>query len=205
MSLWSIREAATKAQNGINNTSVVTLMAASARPAANKLFASSIMHTYNPRAGLVSRLYNRALTSFYLSQLKGSFIDFAVTSFQTNATGIYAKLRESAKKNDRGGVESVFTQPNCELIRICLKNNKPLPYQLYPTLESAKVVHCRMTFVKENQVESESFAHITVLFNCVTDTGERRVQYGIFERRLDNRDPQGWKIAYIDEDSPDSA
>jgi len=164
-----------------------------------KAFASSIVDTYNPKAGLLSQLYHRALTSFYLSQVKGSFMDFNKSDFPTTAVGIYAKLRESAKKNDKAILQDVLTLPNYDLFKMCLKNRKPLPYQLYKEVAQAKIVHCRMTSEKGNQVEMQTFAHVTVLLHCQSESGEPRTQLGIYERRMDNKQPHAWKIAFIED------
>ena len=168
-----------------------------------KAFASSIVDTYNPKASLLPRLYHRVLTGFYLSQIKGSFMDFSKSGFPTTALSIYTKLRESAKKNDKTALQDLLTLPNYDLFKMCLKNHKPLPYHLYKTVAQAKIVHCSLTSEKGNQVESQTFAHITVLFRCQSDSGEPRTQLGIYERRIDNKEPYSWKIAFIEDQRED--
>ena len=169
----------------------------------HKAFASSIVDTYNPNAGPLARLYSRILTSFYLSQLKGSFLEFSKTEFPNTASTIYRKLLEGVKKNDRVTLNEILTLPNYDLFKTCLKNNKQLPYLLCPQLESAKIVHCRLTSEKGNQVESETFVHITVALNCKSDTGRPKILLGIYERRMDNKAPYAWKIAFIEEEDED--
>lgn len=164
-----------------------------------KAFASSIVDTYNPKASLLPRLYHRALTGFYLSQVKGSFMDFSKSEFPTTAISIYTKLRESAKKNDKALLQDLLTLPNYDLFKMCLKNHKPLPYQLYKEVAQAKIVHCRLTSEKGNQVEAQTFAHITVLFRCQSESGQPRTQLGIYERRIDNKEPYAWKVAFIED------
>lgn len=168
-----------------------------------KTFASSIVDTYNPQAGWIPRLYHRVLTSFYLSQIKGSFLDFSKKEFPTTALNIYSQLRESVKKNDKVVLQEVLTQPNYDLFKMCFKHQKALPYQLYKQVAQARIVHCRLTSEKGNQVESETFAHITVLLKCESESGEPRSQLGIFERRMDNKQPHAWKIAFIEEQVDD--
>lgn len=164
-----------------------------------KTFASSIIDTYNPRASLLPRLYHRVLTGFYLSQIKGSFMDFSKSEFPATAIDIYSKLHESARKNDKTVLQDLLTLPNYDLFKMCFKNHKPLPYQLYKTVSQAKIVHCRLTAEKGNQVESQTFAHITVLLRCTSDSGEQRTQLGIYERRIDNKQPYAWRIAFIED------
>ena len=164
-----------------------------------KTFASSIIDTYNPKASLLLRLYHRVLTGFYLSQIKGSFMDFSKSEFPATAINIYSKLHESAKKNDKSALQDLLTLPNYDLFKMCLKNRKPLPYQLFKTVAEAKIVHCRLTAEKGNQVESQTFAHITVLLHCKAESGEQRTQLGIYERRIDNKQPYAWKIAFIED------
>lgn len=164
-----------------------------------KAFASSIVDTYNPKASLLPRLYHRVLTGFYLSQIKGSFMDFSKSEFPATATSIYSKLYESAKKHDKSALQEVLTIPNYDLFKMCLKNRKPLPYQLYKTVSQANIVHCRLTSEKGNQVETQTFAHVTVLFHCKSESGEQREQLGIYERRIDNKQPYAWKIAFIED------
>lgn len=164
-----------------------------------KNYSSTIVHPYNPKAGVFEKVTNEIYKKYYLSQIKSSFLDFDKTNFGNVATEIYLEAHKAFKKNDKTELMRLFTHPNYELLKLCQKIKKEPPFTLWPYVDSAKIVNSSINAEQGDSIDINNFAQITVMMLCRDTENSQKLQYNVFERRLDIKKKNEWKIALIED------
>ena len=163
------------------------------------LFASSIINPYLERTSLLGKLLNRVTTGFYLSNIKNSFIDFEKLQFPSVAMSLYQEVHKAHNKRNKTELFRLLTQPNYDIINHCHKYNLPLPFSLYAVPKSANIISAFITSEQGDNIDVNNFAHITLEMLMLDSEGKTKRQVNVFERRLDVKLLNAWKIALIED------
>jgi hypothetical protein len=162
-------------------------------------FASSILYPYDPQAFIFRRFWESLFTKFYLSQLSIHFPDFKSGEFPPISTEIYKKVSEVIQKNTKNDLLILMTPPNVEIIKICNKTNKKLPFCIYEHVISSRIVHARLVSEYNYNSPNVKFAHITMKMEFLDTEGQKKTQFNVFERRLDQKNKDSWRIGFIED------
>ncbi|CAG9320114.1 unnamed protein product [Blepharisma stoltei] len=162
-------------------------------------YATSIAHYYNPSNNFLKRFAWNILTRYYITQIKGTFLDFDKKSFTNQAKDIYTGAYKALYKGDKTDLNKMMTHPNYECLKYCQKLNTNPPFTIYPEVKSAKLVQAYITSEKGDNISINNFAHITVKMTCEDENGNQITQINVFERRLDSTNKMPWRIAIIED------
>mmetsp|Transcript_4944 Transcript_4944/g.9270 ORF Transcript_4944/g.9270 Transcript_4944/m.9270 type:complete len:174 (-) Transcript_4944:18-539(-) len=166
--------------------------------AAQKLGKSSyagtqlIPHMYPPTTS--QNWYFNILTKLRLSQMSSQFLDFQKSAFPEVAIKLYSDFKVALKRNDKTALNNLITMAHYEMIRASQKHNVPLPYTILPSLTTAKIVYASIVTENNSDTEEAKFAQLTVLFSS-----EALEQLTVFERRLDVKTKDAWKLASVED------
>lgn len=161
--------------------------------------ASSVLYPYIPKSPFYTRIPNWIYSKFCLSQISNYFLDFKDREFTTTATRIYMEASAALNKGNRSSIVEYMTLPNVEIAKISQKHGKELPFKVFKNISAAQIVHARISSESEENSASVNFAHITVKMDSLDDNGQTHSQTVVFERRLDNKLKESWKICFIDD------
>lgn len=161
-------------------------------------YASTIMHPYCPNEPFYMKFYNRILTNFHTSQIKHHFLDFDRSHFPELAISIYNKTYKAIHDKDKTALLQLVTLPNYELLKLAMKNNVDLPFTIHPLAEKAKIVQANIISERGDNVENSTFAHITLEMLCKAKDGSEVQQFNVYERRMDNKKKEAWRLALIE-------
>jgi hypothetical protein len=158
-------------------------------------YANQILYPYRPGLGVVPRMIHSVYTKFYLSQAKGYFPDFLPKEFPKIAEDVYGEVYQLIKGRKRGELMKFMTPPLVDMVRSSIKYNKPLPFSVFKQFETGNIVHARVSADSDLNSPKVNFLHLTLKFTC----GEL-AQHVTFERRLDNKFKDSWRVCFIEED-----
>ena len=85
------------------------------------------------------------------------------------------------------------------MIRLAQKSNKKLPFELYEKILRSKLVYVRVSSNSNENSAIVNFAHITMKMDFLTEAGEEKTQFNVFERRFDNKLKEAWRVGFIDD------
>lgn len=158
-------------------------------------FSNQILYPYNPNKNIFLRLIDKAYTKFYLSQAKSYFPDFFVNEFANIAEKIYLDVGHSAKGKKKTELNLYVTPPIADMIKISIKGNFALPFVLHPKVKSLYIEHARISTDSDENSLRVNFLHITT--RLLLDSQEEE-QLVTFERRLDDKFRDSWRICFIE-------
>jgi len=161
-------------------------------------YASTIMHPYNPQEPFYFKLYNKIMTNFHASQIRHHFLDFDRAHFPELSISIYNKTYKAFHDKDKPELLQLVTLPNYELLKLAMKNNVDLPFIFHPLALKAKLVQANIISERGDNVENSTFAHITMEMICKSKEGSEVTQYNVFERRMDVKKKEAWRLALIE-------
>lgn len=162
-------------------------------------YATSIVNPYVPTGGVFYKIMNLLRSDYHLSQMKISFLDFNRTEFPVVATQLYAAAYKAWAKFTKPDLLKLFTYPNYEIISLCHKLQITPPFLMYPHISHAKIVHATICSEQGNKIDVHNFAHVTLRMTFETEEWGKRTQFNVFERRLDIKQKNEWKLALIED------
>lgn len=160
------------------------------------VFSNQILYPYVPELGAVPRLVHTLYTKFYLSQAKSYFPDFMPKEFPKQAEKIYSEAYEQIKGKHRGELLSFLTPPLVEMVKSSMKHNKSLPFHFYKEIEMSSIVHARVSSDSSENSPKVNFLHLTLKVRNKETLDE---QFVTFERRLDDKFKDSWRVCFIDD------
>ncbi|OMJ95906.1 hypothetical protein SteCoe_631 [Stentor coeruleus] len=162
-------------------------------------WASSVLYPYDPNLPLYKRIPTQIYTKFCLSQISNYFVDFKAREFTATATRIYMEVSASLNKGNRSNLVDYMTHPNVEIAKISQKHGKELPFKIFNDIKTANIVYARISSETEDNSALVNFAHVTVKIDNLDENGQTHSQTVVFERRLDNKLKESWKICFIED------
>lgn len=162
-------------------------------------FASSIIYPYNRQASLFQRLYTRLATGYYLSNIKNTFLDFDPKEFPTTAMRFYSAVQRAHSKKNKSDLHKLLTQPNYEILNHCSKSNLSLPFEIHPVVKSAEILQAHIVSEQNDSIDINNFAQVTVRIVCEDKHGQEVDQISVWERRLDVKSLNAWKMALLED------
>lgn len=102
-------------------------------------------------------------------------------------------------KNDHLDIHNYAIPPIIDIIRHSQKIKSDLPFKIYSTPAHSKLLHIRISMNSEENSPQLNFAHLTVEMKFTDATGEEKTQLNIFERRLDNKIKNSWRLCFIED------
>ena len=166
---------------------------------AKSSFANTILYPYNPKLSKFLWLPHYVYTKFCLSQISNQFPDFKASEFSDVSIRIYHEIYQAVHKSNRGDLLKLLTPPKAEMIRLAQKSNKKLPFELYEKILRSKLVYVRVSSNSNENSAIVNFAHITMKMDFLTEAGEEKTQFNVFERRFDNKLKEAWRVGFIDD------
>ena len=145
------------------------------------------------------KLPNIVYTKFCLSQMTNEFPDFKTKEFSEISKKIYGEVYQLVQKNNKLGLIKLLTPPNVEIIKIAHKHNQKLPFGVYETVNKSQIVYARFSKDSDENSATVNFAHITMKMDCLDENGKEKIQLNIFERRLDSKLKDSWRISFIED------
>ena len=163
------------------------------------VFSNQVLYPYEPEQGRIQRLVHTLYTKFYLSQAKSYFPDFIPKEFPKQAGKIYSEAYDQIKGKHRGELLSFMTPPLVEMVKSSMKHNKSLPFHVFKEFEISSSVHARVSSDSSENSPKVNFLHLTLK---VTNKGTQDEQFVTFERRLDDKFRDSWRVCFIDDEAP---
>lgn len=164
-------------------------------------FANQIMYPFVPNQNFILRIIHKAFTKFYLSQAKNYFPDFQVNEFSKIAEKVYLDAAHCTKSKKRIELSQLVTPPIVDMIKISLKNNADLPFRFHNKVVSMHIEHARVSLDSDDNSSKVKFIHITT--RLIFDE-QGKQQLVTFERRLDNKFRDSWRICFLEDLNSDS-
>ena len=165
----------------------------------NSSFSSTILYPYNPEGNAFVRLPYFIYTKYYLSQFVNQFPDFKASEFPAISIQIYKEFYEALQRNNRSDLLKCLTPPKADIIKIAQKHKHKLPFEVYENVVNSSIVHARISAESATNSTTLNFAHITAKMEFLDLQGQPKIQYNVFERRLDNQLKYSWKIGFIND------
>lgn len=159
-------------------------------------FSNQILYPYNPNQNFFYRIVDKAYTKFYLSQAKSYFPDFFVSEFASIAQKIYLDAGHCAKGKKKTELNLYVTPPIADMIKISLKNHFSLPFIFHSKIKSVKIEHARISTDSGENALRVNFLHITTRVLLESQDEEQLVT---FERRLDDKFRDSWRICFVED------
>ena len=157
------------------------------------------MYPYSPNLNKVFQLPFHIYTKFCLSQISNHFPDFSASAFPALSIKIYSEFYQSLHKHKKSDLLKTLTFPNAEIIKIAQKSHKKLPFETYEKILNSTLVHARISSESVENSSMVNFAHITMKMSFQSADGQNKTQLNIYERRLDNKLKDSWKIGFIED------
>lgn len=161
-------------------------------------YASTVLipHLYPPTT--FERVYFNLMTRFRLSQIGGQFLDFSPATFPATAIRLYSEFRTAQKRNDKSVLNTLLTGPHFEMIRVSQKLHIPLPYTIHSSVTSASIHYASLCSEVLSEADASKFMQLAVVFKCDVE-GQSVKQLSVFERRLDVKIKDTWRMASLED------
>ncbi|CAK77647.1 unnamed protein product (macronuclear) [Paramecium tetraurelia] len=151
-------------------------------------------------SGIMPYLKNALKTRLALNQTESCFIDFKRSQFPLFAKDRYFEFLETYNRKDKVDLIRLLSVPLYDIVKVSLKDNKPLPFKLYKEMTDAQLVQARLFSQKKMALQSSQTWHqITVKFNFIDpETKKDVVKYNVLERRESDSSEKDWRICKLD-------
>eukprot|EP01015_Nassula_variabilis_P023309 TRINITY_DN4352_c0_g1_i7.p1 TRINITY_DN4352_c0_g1~~TRINITY_DN4352_c0_g1_i7.p1 ORF type:complete len:168 (-),score=21.29 TRINITY_DN4352_c0_g1_i7:131-634(-) len=151
-------------------------------------------------ANAIIRLKNLIKTRFVINQTEGCFVDFKRKEFPAQAADIYLKVFEAYKRKDKVDLMKYLSIPLYDIFKISIKENKQLPFNLYPTISDVQLMQARIyNPSKEGNSRTQTWHQLTMKFEFVNEEDKsNHVKYNVFERREADPSKDDWRLCQIE-------
>ncbi|CAD8168505.1 unnamed protein product [Paramecium octaurelia] len=167
----------------------------------SKISSPMILDPYGSQgSGIMPYLKDALRTRTALNQAESCFIDFKRSQFPLFAKDRYFEFVEAYNRKDKVDLIRLLSVPLYDIVKACLKDNKPLPFKLYKEMTDAQMVQARVYYQKEISLQSQYIWYqITVKFNFIDpETKKDVVKYNVLERRESDSSEKDWRICKLD-------
>ncbi|CAD8074156.1 unnamed protein product [Paramecium sonneborni] len=151
-------------------------------------------------SGIFPYLRSSFKTRLALNQTESCFIDFKRSQFPLFAKDRYFEFLEAYNRKDKVDLIRLLSVPLYDIVKVSLKDNKPLPFKLYKEMTDASLVQARLYSQKKMALQSSQTWHqITVKFNFIDpETKKDVIKYNVLERRESDSSEKDWRICKLD-------